>query len=138
MHMSSETSPTHTATAALLRCLPSCKLHTPRQARTCPTLRTCAPAAGEIERLGFYFMAVEVVGVVPKPAPRESLLESSNKALQSRLGNFYPLLLILQTAVIVLGVLIMLSTKLRRRWRLLRLQLASRRKNGNGGYEMPA
>ena len=74
-----------------------------------------------------------MVGVVPKPNPQPSLLETSNKALQQRLGHFYPLLLLLQTLVIAFGALCMLRSRIRGHCRLLRLRVASQRKNGKEG-----
>ena len=42
---------------------------------------------------------MEVLGVVPKPPRRESLLETSTKVLQTRLGPLYPVLLLGQSLV---------------------------------------
>ena len=58
-------------------------------------------------------MPVEVLGVVPRPVRRETLLETSNKVLQARLGAFYPALLLLQTVVFVLGCLVVFGLRVR-------------------------
>lgn len=67
---------------------------------------------GSCPTQGFYHMAVEVLGAVPRPAQREGLLGLLRGAvgqLQARLGPLYPLLLLAQTGVILLGCLLLVS-----------------------------
>lgn len=70
-----------------------------------------------LQKLGSSYQAVEVLGVVPKPPRREGLLETSSKVLQSRLGAFYPLLLLAQSGVIMSGCCAVFCLRLRRRRR---------------------
>lgn len=89
----------------------------------------------EIERLGFYYMAVEVVGVIPKPVTKESLLIASSKTVQTKLIHLYPLLLVLQSMVIVFGAALMLKSRVKGRWRLLELRLSNKDREGKSGAD---
>jgi len=91
--------------------------------------------AGEIERLGFYYMAVEVVGVIPRLVTKESLLAASSKTVQTKLIHLYPLLLVLQSMVIVFGAALMLKSRVKGRWRLLELRLSNKDREGKTGAD---
>ncbi|KAL4430961.1 hypothetical protein ABPG75_006217 [Micractinium tetrahymenae] len=71
----------------------------------------------EINKRGFWYQAAEVLGVVPKPVPKEAFLETSAKVLHTRLGPLYPVLLLGQSAVIGAGCFLILCLRIRGRRR---------------------
>ena len=59
--------------------------------------------------------AVDVLGHVPRPRPRESFLETAHKVFQLRLGLLYPFLLLAQTLLILVAAAVLYLRYLGRR-----------------------
>lgn len=57
----------------------------------------------EIHKRGFWYQAVEVLGLVPRPPKEEGLLQTSTHRLQEQLGPLFPVLLFGQSLLIVSG-----------------------------------